>query len=316
MKEIVLISGGSRGLGLAIATEWAKRGASLSLCARSADELQSAREKLLRFGRGDVATFVEDLTRPEGPRRWVMETLLRFGRIDVLVNNAGAMDVGPLANLSEETFRVALDSNLWSMIRVTLAALPHLSHNGRIVNITSIGAAVSVPHMLPHSVSKFGALGFSLGLEAELSDRGISVTSVLPGLMRTGSVVHARFRGDAPREFAWFSASAGLPILSISAESAAKRIVSASLRRKRFVVLGPAAKALRFAHMMFPNLTLAALRQINRLLLPAPKGLPEQRAIPGNELGAKHTAVNERKAPVPRRPRRTPRTRTKKVSLR
>jgi short-subunit dehydrogenase len=205
--------------------------------------------------------------------------------------------------MSEEAFRAALDANLWSVIRVTLAALPHLTRNGRIVNITSIGAAVSVPHLLPYSVSKFGALGFSLGLEAELAPRGISVTSVLPGLMRTGSAIHARFRGDAKREFAWFSASAGFPLLSISPEHAAKEIVSATLRRKRFVVLGAPAKALRVAHALFPNLTLAVLRQVNRLLLPPPKGLPGQEPIPGKDLhGAAPAARKPARAPS-RRPR-------------
>jgi short-subunit dehydrogenase len=193
------------------------------------------------------------------------------------------MEVGPLSTMSEEAFRAALDGNLWTTIRVTLAAIPHLTSNGRIVNITSIGAAISVPHLLPYSVSKFGALGFSLGLEAELSGRGISVTSVLPGVMRTGSAIHARFRGDVKREFEWFSASAALPLLAIPAERAAKAIVSASLRRKRFVVLGLPAKVLRIAQALFPNLTLATLRYVGQLL-PRPKGLPEQKAVVGKEL--------------------------------
>ncbi len=271
-SPVILITGGSRGLGLALAMEWARAceetGARILLCARDARELDAARDKLSGFGLElEVFTRVCDLRDREQVRRLVLDTVKAHGRIDILVNNAGVIEAGPIASLDEQAFADVIESNLMSMIRMTLACLPHMRRGARIVNITSIGGAVAVPHLLSYSVSKFGALGFSLGLDAELAGRGISVTSVLPGLMRIGSYVHARFRGsNARNEYKWFAAGSSAPGLTISADHAARIIVSATMRRKRFVVVGPQAKLARLVYQLFPNLSLRVARQVTRLL--------------------------------------------------
>jgi short-subunit dehydrogenase len=278
----VLITGGSRGLGLAMASLCAKNGASLFLCARDGQELERARTGHLP-SEADVETCVCDLTEPAQIHRMIRAATGGGRRIDVLINNAGVMDVGPLEAMSADVFESAFAVNTMGMIRVTLAALPHMPRGSRIINVTSIGGAVAVPHLLPYTVSKFGALGFSLGLDAELASRRISVTSVLPGLMRTGSFVQAYFRGNARKEFGWFALGATLPGLTVSAQSAARRILLAGLRRRRFAVIGPQARALRQLYQLFPRPMLALMRGVARLL-PAAERRRHLRPVQGHQL--------------------------------
>jgi short-subunit dehydrogenase len=261
----VLIAGGSRGLGLALAEQYAACGADLVLCARNGEELEGAKQKLSHFG-SSVVTLMCDITHPEDVENLTRDAIASFGQIDILVNNAGIMEVGPISQFDVVSFQRFLDANLMGMIRVTLGFLPHMKEGSRIVNITSIGAAVAVPHLLPYCVAKFGALGFSLGLDAELAQRKISVTSILPGLMRTGSFVHVKFLGNSQKEFDWFALGSTLPIITISARRAVDLIISAAQERRRFVVLGPQAKVLRHLFQLFPETLLSVMRIVNRLL--------------------------------------------------
>ena len=149
----------------------------------------------------------------------------RFGRVDIVVNNAGIIQVGPMPTTTVEDFATALDVMFWGVLYPTLAVLPQMRarRNGRVVNITSIGGMVSVPHLLPYTCARFAAVGLSEGLRAELGQEGIHVTTVVPGLMCTGSYLQARFQGQPEREFTWFALGATLPLISISAEPAASR---------------------------------------------------------------------------------------------
>jgi hypothetical protein len=143
---------------------------------------------------------------------------------------------------------------------------------GRIVNITSIGGKISVPHLLPYSASKFALVGFSEGLRAELARDGVVVTTVCPGLMRTGSPRHALFKGRHRAEYAWFSLSDASRLSSISAEGAARRIVAACTRGEAEAILSPQAKAAALFHGLFPGVTADILAVVNRLL-PGPGGI-------------------------------------------
>jgi len=197
----------------------------------------------------------------------------RFGHIDVLVNNAGVIGVGPAAEMSLADYEEAMNTNFWGMLYPTLAFLPGMRarQSGRIVNITSIGGKLGIPHLLPYSASKFAAVGFSQGLRAEVAGDGIKVITVCPGLMRTGSPRNAIFRGQHKSEYAWFSISDALPGLSISAEGAAQRIVSA-LRRGDAEVLFPLpAKVAAVVNALAPSVTGNVLALVDRLL-PSSKG--------------------------------------------
>ena len=268
----VLIGGGSRGLGLVLARELGARGARVALCARDAGELTRAREDLL--ARGITAhTLTCDLTDRQAVGDMVDRVVAQLRGLDVLVNNAGLIQVGPLDALTVEDFETAMATNFWSAVYTTLAAVPVMRRRGggRIVNITSIGGRVSVPHLLPYSASKFAFVGLSLGLRAELRREGILVTTVVPGLMRTGSPRNATFKGQHRAEHAWFAISDSLPGLSMSAERAARAIVAALRHGAPYVVLSAPAKAAALAGALTPGVTAELLAVVNRLL-PGPGG--------------------------------------------
>jgi short-subunit dehydrogenase len=148
---------------------------------------------------------------------------------------------------------------------------------GRIVNISSIGGKISFPHLLPYNASKFALAGFSEGLRAELLKDNIFVTSVFPGLMRTGSPRNATFKGKHRAEYAWFSISDSLPVVSMNAERAAQKIVRASQFGEGEVILSlPAKVGIKF-NALFPGLTAKFLAIANRLL-PGPGGIGKERA--------------------------------------
>jgi short-subunit dehydrogenase len=151
---------------------------------------------------------------------------------------------------------------------------------GRIVNIASIGGKISVPHLLPYSASKFALVGLSEGLRAELAKDGILVTTICPGLMRTGSPRHAWFKGRHRAEHAWFSISDALPLASMDADRAARQIVAALRDGDAEQVLSRPAQLATLAHALFPELTAGVLGAINRLL-PGPDGLPGRSAVKG-----------------------------------
>lgn len=275
--QVVLITGGSRGLGLAIAEECARQGARLVLCARNEQELERARRDIEQMG-AEVLAVPCDVGRREQVQWMVAQALTRFGRIDVLINNAGVIMVGPFQTQTLNDFEEAMDTMFWSTVYTTLAVLPHMlaRKSGRIVNITSIGGKVSVPHLLPYNAAKFAAVGFSEGLHAELSKEGIKVTTVVPSLMRTGSHVNAMFKGKHTGEYTWFSLGASLPIAAMSARRAARRIVRAARVGETEVLLGWQAQIVGRLHGVMPGFITNWLALDNRLM-PAPGGIEQQR---------------------------------------
>ena len=271
--KTVLITGGSRGLGLVLARELAREGAQLAICARDVEELERARMDLVRRG-ARVLAYPCDITDRAQVSELVREVRQHFGRIDVLVNNAGIIEVGPMEVMTLEDYEKAMQTHFWGPLYTTLSVLPEMRERGegRIVNISSIGGKISVPHLLPYSASKFALVGFSEGLRAELKKDGIVVTTVCPGLMRTGSPRNATFKGQHRAEYAWFSISDSLPVSSMNTERAARQIISATKRGDAEIVLSIQAKAAVLFHGIFPGLTADLLGQVNKLL-PEPGGI-------------------------------------------
>lgn len=290
----VLISGGSRGLGLALAREFAVRGARLTLLARTAADLDRAAADLRARGAA-VHTVTGDVTVDADVRRAVEEANRQHGRLDVVVNNAGIITVGPLENMTEEHFRDSLEVNTLAPLRLTRAALPFLrARGGRVLIVASVGAKVGVPHLAPYSVSKFAVAGLGQAMRAELAREGVGVTTVCPGLMRTGSPRHAGVTGQAEKEYALFATVDNAPVLSLDAAEAARRIVDALVRGDAETMVGGPALLLRYAQALAPQLT-ADLLALGGRLLPAP--VPGARTVPGSEA---ETAVTERN-PIKRR---------------
>ncbi len=284
-QKTVLITGGSRGLGLLMAHEFARQGARIVITARDAAELERAHDLLSRDG-ADVLAYPCDITIPSELDGLVATALDWFGTIDVLVNNAGTIQVGPMETMAFEDYERAMDTHFWAPLRLTAAVLPAMRrrHEGRIVNISSVGGLVSVPHLLPYCASKFALTGLSEGLAIELAKDGVKVTTVCPGLMRTGSARNAFFKGRHRAEYAWFSIADALPITSMSATRATRRIVTACRRGETRLVLSWQAKLITVANALFPGTTATVSSWINGLL-PSSDGQP-QYAKRGSEIAS------------------------------
>ena len=285
---VVLITGGSRGLGYALASRFARKRVRLVLAARDRNELEHAQVSLLEEHQHlqpeDFYLFSGDLMDPKECRRLISETIAHFGRIDVLVNNAGIIEVGPLENQTAETFERAFRIYYLAPLTITLAALPHLLHQtpdpawkrrAAIVNIASIGGKIAVPHLLPYCAGKFALVGFSEGLHAELRHKGIRVTTVCPGLMRTGGEDHAHFTGQLDKEQRWFKLSAKTPVLSASVKHAANRIYSAVVAGRAELTITPQAWLAARFHGLCPETTQYVASLANRYVLPSPEGVGE-----------------------------------------
>lgn len=254
----VVITGGSRGLGLEMARRFAAEGARLTLLARDGEELERARMELTER-EGDVRVRRCDVTDPNDAKRAIDYVIKTRGRIDVLINNAGVIQVGPFENMTLADFEDAMKVHAWGPLHLIRAAVPYMrwQKGGRIVNITSVGAVVAVPHLLPYCMSKFALHGLSEGLRSELAGYNIRVTTVVPGLMRTGSHVNAFFKGQHEKEFAWFALSAAAPLLSMSSARAAAKIVRACRDGRARITLTPQAKFLHVLDAVSPGMTAA-----------------------------------------------------------
>ncbi|MGW2374227.1 MULTISPECIES: SDR family NAD(P)-dependent oxidoreductase [Kitasatospora] len=283
-----LVTGSSRGLGLLIAGELAERGCAVMLCGRDEPALERALRQL-RGRPGEVAATACDLMDPEAPGRLLAAVRERFGaEVDLLVNNAGLIQVGPASAMQEQDFRRAHELMTMAPLRLVQAVLPSMRARGAgsIVMISSIGGRIPAPHLLPYVTAKFALTGLSEGLAAELAQYGIRVTTVLPGLMRTGSHTAAEFAGQAASEYAWFATAASLPLVSMDAGRAARRIVRAVENGRRELVLTPPAKAAVLAHGVAPATTNRLLSLAARLL-PSAGGAPEH-GVPGLRAAARH----------------------------
>jgi short-subunit dehydrogenase len=272
--EVAIVTGASRGLGLELARELARRSARLVICARHQEELDRA-AVLLRAAGAEVTALACDLSEPGTAQRLVDAATGAYGRLDIVVNNAGIIQVTPLSDARFQDFETAVRTMALAPAELTLAALPLMRRqgHGRIVNITSVGGKVSVPHLLPYCTAKFAAVAFSEGLRAELGARPVTVTTAVPGLMRTGSHLRAQFRGQQEKEFTWFSLGDALPPLSMDASRAARRIISAMCARKAEVILTPLAQVAARGAAVFPGLT-ARLLHAFAAALPAEPGAP------------------------------------------
>ena len=219
----------------------------------------------------------------------VREVVNRFGAVDVLVNNAGTISVGPMEVMTIEDYEKAMKTHFWGPLYTTLAVLPQMKArgDGRIVNVSSIGGKIAVPHLLPYTASKFALTGFSEGLGAELAKDGIYVTTVVPGLMRTGSPRNALFKGRHRAEYAWFAISDSLRLTSMDADSAARQVLKACRYGDAEVILSVQAKLAVKFNAMFTNLTIDLNSLIERAL-PAPGGNGTL-AVPGKESVSKWT---------------------------
>lgn len=277
--RVVLIAGGSRGLGLILAKRLLHEGARVCICARDSRELRravtilgDARISIDESGdvmcAGNVMAIRCDVSDDGDVNDMVRRIETRWGPVDVLINNAGVIRVGPIETMTRDDYEYMLDVHLRGPMNTVQAVLPSMRRRGagRIVNITSIGALLAIPHLSAYCVSKFALLGYTQSLRVELARQGITVTAICPGLMRTGSHVNAEFKGRHRREFAWFAISASLPGASENAERAAAQIIEACRYGRARVTLSIQARAAALANFAAPGLTSRLLSLVNRAL--------------------------------------------------
>ncbi len=265
--KTALVTGASRGLGYLIARELARNGCQVALCARTAADLDRAARELGGYG-VKVVTMACDISDQAQAADFVRMAVAELGPPDILVNNASVMRVGPLRAMDEADFQEALGVMFWGTVHTTLAALAHMREraSGNIVNIASIGGKLSIPHLLPYSCAKSAMVSFSEGLRAEVADDGIRVTTVLPGMLRTGSHLRVVYKGEPAREFAWFAAGSSVPMGSMDARRAARRIVAAMRHGRTLVVLPRSAVMGVWFQALFPRTMAVAMHRVNRLL--------------------------------------------------
>lgn len=278
---VVLVTGGSRGLGYAIASRFARRPVRLVLAARDAKELQAAQDSLLaehpHLSPEDFYLVSADLSHPAECQRLVNEAFARFGRIDVIVNNAGIIEVGPAESQPLDAFYRAMQVHFYGPLHILWSALPRLrkqapapgwSRRCAVVNIASVGGKIAVPHLLPYTASKFALVGFSEGLHAELACENILVSTICPGLMRTGGENHAHFTGNVDAERRWFFLGAKTPGIATTPEHAANRIYNAVSQGCAEIIITPHAWLAARVHGLFPSASQSVSAIGNRYILP------------------------------------------------
>ncbi len=274
--RVVVITGGSRGLGLALARQLAAEGARLYLFARSAGDLERVLPEL--EARGGTATGIAcDVRRPDQ----VAHAIARVGsaeqRIDVLINNAGIIQSLPFEHATTSDFEDALDTHFWAALWLVRACLPWMRASGesRIVNIASIGGRIGVPHLAPYCVSKFALVGLSQTLRAELLKDRIYVTTVSPHLMRTGSYRNVTVRGRHHREATWFALASTMPLFTVAAPRAARMILDGCRHRRAHVTPGWPARAAEVLSAASPELFATLTELTARAVLPPPGTQPD-----------------------------------------
>jgi len=185
--KVAVVTGGSDGLGRATIERLVEEGAAVATCARGADRLRVMAETLRRRG-GEILDVAADVTRPGDLERFVAATLDRFGRIDILINNAGSSAAFPFETVDDAAWQADLDLKLFAAIRCIRLCLPAMRRagRGRIINILNTGAKTPPARSVPTSVTRAAGLALTKALSKELAPAGILVNAICIGLVKSG----------------------------------------------------------------------------------------------------------------------------------
>ncbi len=279
--RVAIVTGGSRGLGLELARQLLERGAHVAICARDEADLRDAALDLRRRG-GTVFSSQCDVTDPGQIERFIEQVRAELGPIDVLINNAGIITVGPFDAQNAEDFEQSYATHVTAPLTFAKSVLPDMRSRGggRIANVASIGGLQPVPHMSAYVTSKHALVGLTQSMRAELADDNVLVTLVCPGTVQTGSPYAAGFKGDPEAEYGWFAASDNLPVLAIPAPALAGQILDAIEDGDAELVTPANAWLSSLFHGMFSGVSTELATLVNALL-PSDGGV--RRLVRGRE---------------------------------
>jgi 3-oxoacyl-[acyl-carrier protein] reductase len=188
--KVALVAGGSMGLGKAVATEFAREGARVAICALDDPELPKAADDIRKKTGGDVLAVPADVTVMDDARNFVRTSVKHFGTVDILVNNAGGPPSVPLMEIDDDLWTFGFKLNLMSTIAMTTEAVPIMKEKkwGRIINMTSISVKQPIDGLILSNTIRSGVIGFAKTLSTELAPFNVTVNSVCPGYTMTDRV--------------------------------------------------------------------------------------------------------------------------------
>jgi short-subunit dehydrogenase len=252
--KVAIVTGGSSGLGRAIAAALVERGSTVVIAARGAEKLESVARQLSTGG-GNVLAVPADITRPSDVEKLFAQTIDRFGRLDMLANNAGRSARGAAMDTTPEEFAELMDLNLVALVRCTRAALPHLlKSRGHLVNIGSLAGKTAARYMGAYSATKFAVSAYSHQLRLELGPQGLHVLLVSPG-----PIARDEPRHHADEKLASLPASArkpgaGVKVGLIDPAQLARQILRACEKRKSELVVPSRARLVFAINQLWPAL--------------------------------------------------------------
>jgi NAD(P)-dependent dehydrogenase (short-subunit alcohol dehydrogenase family) len=300
--RVVVITGSDSGFGLVQARQVAEQRAIVVLAARNPRKLEAAEEAVRREGAREVLAVPTDVSKEADARQLIDVTVERFGRVDVLINTAGIILVGPEPALDTEDFRTLLGVNFWGAVHTTRAALPYMRRAkfGRIANVSSLGGVSVAPHMLPYTVSKYALTGYTKGLRPEALRDNIYVTGVYPSVIHTGGHRHAWFKGDLEAEYSWFSLGDVLPGVAVSVETAARKTIRGIQAGDPDVFIGMGVRLRMALDGLWPNWS-AEMVDLMEYVFPEPvsHGAP---AVQGKHIRGEVPDFTNRMVPDRTRP--------------
>jgi NAD(P)-dependent dehydrogenase (short-subunit alcohol dehydrogenase family) len=300
--RVVVITGGSTGLGLMSARQAAREGARLVIAARDEPTLRAAAETLRGEGAVEVLAVPTDVSDQAQAKKLIDEALGRFGCIDVLVNNAGVMQFGPHEAMTLDDFRDAMATNFWGAVHCTEAVMPSMRQQGfgRVANVVSIGGLVASPHLVSYTCSKFALTGYTRSVRIEAARHGVLVTGVYPMTIRTGGHTHAWMKGNVEAEYRMFAAVDTIPGLSVAGERCAELLWKAVRNGDAEVHVGISTFVLSRLQALAPAVSAEAMTLVNGAFPTADGG--GERAVQGRDVPGKVAGWFNRLVPAEGRP--------------
>lgn len=256
--KVAAVTGAASGIGRALACRLAQEGCELALSDIDAAGLEETRT-MISSAATEVATTVVDVADREQVYSWAEGTCEHFGRVDLVINNAGAAVFDTIEHISYEDFEWAFNIDFWGVVYGTKAFMPHLLERpeGHIVNIASINAMVPSPYNGPYNCAKYAVKGFNETLFQELRGRNIRITSVYPGGVKTNIARNMRFRkctdDSLSKEDCVRTADKSF---HTKPEEAAGRIVKGIVKNQRKVLVGPDARFMDISVRLAPLTTI------------------------------------------------------------